>query len=124
MVVHAATGVTYLHQAGGVECQQRKVEGYLVPVGDEQDATPFRDLFAVKFRGNPPPLAHNAWADDAISELASLVARVPFWLSQPDGTSERTTLEIDRNHLDDLTEAWVPVITAQGRGVLLFKNSD
>lgn len=36
----------------------------------------------------------------------------------------RIFLKLDLQRIDDLTEAWIPVQTAYGRGVLIFDNSD
>jgi hypothetical protein len=37
---------------------------------------------------------------------------------------ERAFLDLDRSRLEELTEAWIPVRSAYGPGVLVFANSD
>lgn len=56
-------------------------------------------------------------------ELAAIVVRIPFWY-EVDGESRRGRLELDRTRLADCVEAWVPVITPMGPGILVSDNSD
>jgi hypothetical protein len=124
LVFPAETGTTYESQCAGVATEQRQIEGYLVPVGDQVASAALRDFFARQFRGNPPPYGGNDWTGDALDELADLVGQVPYWYRKPDGTDSRTMLSLNVDRVSELTEAWVPVRTADGDAILLFKNSD
>ncbi|MET9919589.1 DUF6210 family protein [Streptomyces sp. NPDC006435] len=54
---------------------------------------------------------------------AGSVERIPYWAS--DGRAEGLhTLGPDGSRFRDADEAWVPVITPDGPGVLLWADSD
>ena len=61
-----------------------------------------------------------------MDDIRSLVTAITYWKTYPPGQDrdERAFLELDATRLDELTEAWVPVHTAYGPGVLVFANSD
>ena len=124
VVVLGGTGTTYQAQCAGVACEQRQIEGFLVPVGDAVAAESLQDFFARRFRGNPPPQGGNDWSGDALDELADLVRQIPYWFRSSDGSDTRTTLTLDIDRVPELTEAWIPVHTADGDAILVFKNSD
>jgi uncharacterized protein DUF6210 len=134
VIVAAPTGVIYAHQCGGVYNLQREAEGFVVPVGSPEAAKPLLAFFKRRFRGNPPdrepgqaltPWA--AWTPNALAELASLVSEIYLWKTNPDSAEtedERVAISLDRSRLDELTEAWIPVLTVYGPGILVFANSD
>ncbi len=63
------------------------------------------------------------WTPEALDELSGLVERIAFWrTSRMD--DQPHYLQLDRTRLDELTEAWIPVRTIYGPGVLVFANSD
>jgi hypothetical protein len=93
-------------------------------VGDQVASKALQDFFVRQFRGNPPPYGGNDWTGEALDELADLVMQIPFWHREPDGTDSRTMLSLNIDRVPELTEAWVPVRTADGDAILLFKNSD
>ena len=128
VIVAAATGVTYAHQCGGHATELREVEGFAVPLGGPSAAKKIVQWFAATFGGNPPLRESRFWRDwsqERIEELASIVSDVPFWLTPgADGPDQRCWLKLDRDRFGEVTEAWVPVRTPYGPGVLLFQNSD
>jgi hypothetical protein len=126
-VVAAPTGVTYAHQCAGFATEVREVEGFLVPLGGPSAARPLVDWFARTFGGNPP--FHGSpfwdqWTLERVDELAALVAAVPMWRIDRKEGDDRFFLALDRARLHELTEAWVPVRTPYGPGVLVFANCD
>jgi len=123
LVMPAETGTTYETECAGVATEHRQIEGYLVPVGDQLASKVLQDFFARQFRGNPPPYGGNDWTGDALDELADLVKQVPYWHKKPDGSDSRTVLSLNIDRVSELTEGWVPVRTADGDAILLFKNS-
>jgi hypothetical protein len=133
-IVAAATGVTYAHQCGGYATIVRQMEGFAVPVGDATAAHPLRAFFSQRFHGNPPVLEDGAdkrtdggWTAADLEQLNRLLEQVAFWKTSPDGggvDDERVFLRLDRSRLQELTEAWIPVSTPYGPGVLVFANSD
>ncbi|MFF4084520.1 DUF6210 family protein [Streptomyces sp. NPDC001777] len=55
--------------------------------------------------------------------LRGIVESISYWAS--DGhTEDPHTLGLDGGRFRDADEAWVPVITPDGPGVLLWANSD
>jgi hypothetical protein len=118
-LILAPTGVTYSSQVGGLAIQQRFAEGYLVPIGRQEDAEPFVRLFAEAFGGNPPTSGLD-WGDRWLGELESLVQSVSVWSAREGWTP----LEVDQERLAELTEGWIPIQSFLGPGLLLFKNSD
>jgi len=132
LVVRRSTGIVYGTQCAGVAVEQRLVEGYLVPLGgfkfdvDEDliELDPFRDVFHQD--GN----CQWSWTGAALPPerrimLDRLVEAIPYWRCEVTGaTSEKTPLRIDAARIDEIAEAWIPVETPDGPGVLLYKNCD
>lgn len=124
VVVHWATGVTYEHQFGGTACRQGRVEGYLVPVVLGDARTAFDDLFLRRFGGSGIWRAERRLLDaDVVKTLTDAVASVAFWKSVPDEVTPHA-LRLDESRLLDADEAWLPVLTPDGPGDLLWGNSD
>lgn len=134
VIVAAPTGVVYAHQCGGLTCEDRELEGFAVPVGGPSAARPFRTFFLQEFHGNPPVPGNRGslmlgpwWTDAQITELQALVEQIALWKTYAPKSGmddERTFLKLELDRLDELTEAWIPVHMAYGRGVLIFANSD
>jgi len=132
VVIEAATGVLYAQQCCGNVCDVREVEGYLVPLGglkaDPDKGFVDPDEFTAIFHdsgGCAWGCAYGALPADRLERLRRLVQEVPFWTCNDGGNiDERTFLEVDDERLEDITEAWVPVLTADGRGVLMWANCD
>lgn len=124
VVVAAPTGVTYAHQCAGHATDVRELEGFAVPLSGTEAAAPLLAFFR-RFRGNPPDICGETWSDSQIEQLSDIVAVIPFWqTSRADHDDSREFLALDETRLDSLTEAWIPVQTAYGPGVLLCDNSD
>ena len=121
VVVQWRTGVVYQQQYGGTACRQGEIEGYLVPVDGSTARPLLDDVFVRSLR------RVGCWGRPLEPELLDRVRRavslIRFW---PDSQGSATfePLVLDEDRLDDLDEAWVPVTTADGPGVLLWPNSD
>jgi hypothetical protein len=131
VVVRAATGVVYEQEYGGLVRRQGAVEGYLVPVGTRDPGTgreslrELRDLFRHEARGGEALSGDAAArASEPYERLCSAVASVHFWSSTPvpDGEPRRVPLAVDEERLPELDDAWVPVRTPDGPGVLLWNG--
>jgi len=137
VVVEMETGVVYQQQYGGTATRHGQVEGYLVPVHAPEALDQLRDLFERTFGGS------GAWdhdwsgsrgtttrrrgvpPDQRLRLLREAVGRIPFWTSASDGRrDERHWLALDDSRLAEADEAWVPVRTPAGPGVLMWFNSD
>ncbi|CAL9407361.1 hypothetical protein SUDANB121_01596 [Nocardiopsis dassonvillei] len=121
VVVRAPTGVHYQQQYGGTACRQGSAEGFLVPVHGPDALGLLRGLFERDLRGagtwgRPLRRAHRDRVDAALAEVV-------YWAC--DGTDERPhPLALDEDSLGELDEAWIPVRTPDGPGVLVWCNSD
>jgi hypothetical protein len=121
VVVAAGTGVFYQQQYGGTACRQGQVEGYLVPVSAADALAALRELFEQDLAGIGT--WNYRWPDEERERLARIVGGVTYW--ECDGyTEERRALRLDESRLAEVDEAWVPVLTPDGPGVLVWSNSD
>ncbi len=121
LIVEAPTGVYYQHQCAGINCDQRELEGYLVPVGGRKDAQPFIDFFGHEFEGHDYPSVI-VWTGSMIERLNRLVRTMPSY--DDEGGSGVLDAELDIERLGECTEAWVPVKTQDGNAILIFENFD
>lgn len=132
VVVAAGTAVVYQHQYGGTACMQGQVEGYLllvhgVPDGDCEEALGAlreifeRDLGGAECRGGALP-------GQLMARLRHALDKIAVWESGRTAgdllSRAQKRLVLDESRLDGLDEAWVPVITADGPGFLVWNNSD
>ena len=91
------------------------MEGYLFPVAGP--VAGIRDLFEVYFGGVGVPM--NGWSDAERARLRALVESITYWTRD-----EWHPLRLDETRLREGNEAWVPVRTPAGPGVLVWANSD
>lgn len=130
VVVAAPTGVLYVNQCAGVACELRQQEGYFVPLGGPMLTaeghlgtavltSAFHDGNACDFRlvGERIPL-------DRLAELEAAVSGVSYWTTRANGPDERISLRLDRARIAEIAEAWVPVLTPDGPGILVWDNCD
>lgn len=110
LLVAAPTGVRYDVICAGHAGERRGLEGFLIPM--DVGSAELRGFFA-RFGGWPPSGA-DAWSEADLRTLGGIVSL----LGRPGGR-----LELDTDRLDELTEAWVPVRTAHGPGVLTMENA-
>jgi hypothetical protein len=121
VVVEANTGVFYQQQYGGTACRQGQIEGFLVPLFGPDELDALRELFEKHFGG--AGTWNYRWSDDERDRLREVVGVLRYWAS--DGTTEEPhALRLDESRIGEADEAWVPVITRDGPGVLVWFNSD
>lgn len=133
VIVDAPTGVFYANQCGGTACLHREREGYYVPLSGvpmnpDEPRLGVAEL-RVAFHG-PSGACHWDLATDGaklsadqLALLASAVARIPFWSG--DGQDTRGPLRLDEARLDELAEAWVPILLPEGEeAILVWGNCD
>jgi hypothetical protein len=123
LVLHP-TGVLYGNQCAGYLVEERRAEGFLIPLGGPDAARPLADWFWTTFKGHSYDQPATDWNAERIEELRALVAAVYCWHTSEDGADEPYPLSLDQDRLDECTEAWVPVESPYGPGILLFENSD
>ena len=122
VIIPAPTRVVYGHQYGGTDIRYGYVEGYLVPVFDKDKVvlSELRWIFETRLKGAG---AHGLkWPPHLLARLRSAVKEIHFWQSKKEEAS--SPLEVDDSRFDQLDEAWIPVITLDGPGLLVWQNSD
>lgn len=131
VVVRRDTGVIYGTQCAGVATEQRFVEGYLIPLGGSKyendegsiEIDALTEIFHEDgwckycWRGRELPL-------DRLARLGNLLQTIPYWHCDLDAHDSKHPLRIDQSRIDELAEAWIPVETPDGPGVLLYQNCD
>lgn len=121
VIVRRRTGISYRQQYGGTGCHQGIVEGYLVPVDLSGVAHDLGALFVKELGGSglgsPGPRPA-----EVMARLDQLVSRVVMSASGDDRKAVALRLDHGRHHEAD--EAWLPVLTPDGPGVLVWQNSD
>jgi hypothetical protein len=128
VIVAANTGVIYAQQCGGTANEIREQEGFLIPVGGPKEAKKLYDWFWYSFYGQCysfNPELH--WFPGTIKALARLISEIPCWLTFPyegEDNTQRLFLKLDEERMEECIEAWIPVITPYGKGILTLDNSD
>lgn len=131
VVVRSATGVVYGTQCAGVATEERLIEGYLVLLGGPRlgtesepiDLASLNDVFHEgdacmwKWKGRDFP-------NERLARLRALIETIPYWQCILEGRDTGHRLRIDASRIHELAEAWVPVETPDGPGVVLYKNCD
>jgi len=129
-VIRYPTGVVYSTQCAGVSTEERFIEGYLVLLGgskyeaqDEKiEVSALTDVFhdgdacMWSWKGHDLP-------DERLRKLTHLVEQIPYWRTGAEGDA-RYQICIDRDRAGEIAEAWIPIETPDGPGVLLYKNCD
>jgi hypothetical protein len=128
VIVEHPTGVLYEQQCGGVATLQRSVEGYYVPLGgprfDPEQGTIDTSELRAPFHAGSACLWGELSEGERRDELRSAVAAIPFWHNRDDGTEVRGHLVLNESRLGEVVEAWVPVVTPDGPGILIWDNCD
>jgi hypothetical protein len=122
VVVRAETGVIYQQQYGGTACRQGQIEGFLVPVFGPKGLCQLRELFEEHFRG--AGTWSYRWQAGEAERLHAAVRGIGYWASGELGATSPCPLQLDEQHLNEADEAWVPVRTPDGPGILVWPNSD
>ncbi len=132
VVVRQATGVVYEQQCACVTNDARLVEGFYVPLGGAGfvlvDGIDFVGLTEVFHRGSScdssPRIGTNLTVA-RLERLQSVVGSIACWSTTLPGKQDhRVRLQVDTARLAEVAEAWVPVETPLGPGVLLYQNCD
>jgi hypothetical protein len=130
VIVQHATGVAYGTQCEGLRTDERYMEGYFVPVSglmfNAEDGRINVEVLRSVFHVGDTCLhgSDDFKPTDHVAALRDAVSKIPFWYTDAGGEMRRSQLELDTSRLDEAVEAWVPVITPQGRAVLIWPNCD
>ncbi|MGH3240114.1 MAG: DUF6210 family protein [Spirillospora sp.] len=130
VVVRAETGIVYQQQYGGTANLLGGVEGYLVPLCGTDWASgrdgllELREIFEKAMRGSGR--AGGELSADLLDRVRSAVGVLHYWTSgrTSEWVPSHVPLRIDESRAGELDEAWIPVHTPDGPGVLVWDNSD
>lgn len=120
VIIEASTGVIYENQTGGFTCAPRRVEGYYMPVYMEPGLQALRTAFEVSLGGSG---THRGLPADVLEEVRAAVAMLVMMSSTRLGHPEMR-MALDESRFYEIDEAWVPVTTPDGPGILTWENSD
>ena len=124
LIVEHPTGVEYGRQCGGYLCEEKVMEGYLIPLGQREIETRIFEFFDQEFAGHCYP-PRNDWTPERITRLNALLSEISCIAWAKDSRNDREgPLELDRARIGECIEAWIPVQTPCGRGVLTLVNTD
>lgn len=124
LIVQSKGGVTYLSQVGGTACARREVEGFLVPIGTDQDLRRIGDWFEKRFHGSCHDDGRLA-ADPALAdELESLMFGLACFFTPGGAKGDSVRLSLDHDRIHEACEAWIPVNSPYGKAYLTWTNSD
>jgi uncharacterized protein DUF6210 len=122
VIVAAPTGVVYLNQSGGYSCAQYEQEGYLIPLLGAGLDEELKEIFVGELRGWGT--RGLTWPVELLDRLRTAVASFAVYACDRHDDLYPTPLVLDESRLDEVAEAWLPVVTPDGPGVLVWENSD
>jgi hypothetical protein len=120
VIVEASTGITYENQTGGTACLPRRTEGYYVPAYVERGLQALRAAFEVSLGGAG---THRGLPADVLEEIRAAVSLLVMMSSTRSG-HPKMRIALDESRFYEIDEAWVPVTTPDGPGILTWENSD
>ncbi len=130
VIVAAPTGVTYGQQCAGTATETREMEGFLLPVSTEPTASRQKTLsqlvnFFKKHRRFMNGGPYTQWPENLLTELEQIIAAIRHWESDRETQVDVPhALHLDTTQLFNIAEAWIPVHTIHGPGILTWHNSD
>jgi hypothetical protein len=118
VIVRSETGIIYEVQCNCTATDQRGVEGFYVPVGGAKYDADAGSVQASELRS-----AFHSGRKLSFGRLRDIVEDIPYWASRTNQES-RSHLQLDETRSAEAVEAWVPVVTPDGPGILVWKNCD
>ncbi|GAV44218.1 DUF6210 family protein [Streptomyces acidiscabies] len=115
VIVAASTGVVYEVQGGGHACVPYEQEGYLIPLFAPDADSDLKRLFTEGGDAHDP-----AFRD----RLRTAVADLRLYGSANRDDTWPARLALDEARLAEADEAWIPVLTPDGPGIVVWENSD
>lgn len=117
IIVESPTGVIYTNQCGGTMCSQPELEGFLVPLRYFDESAVYQILGDFWFTPDDP-----VWHRVIKKKLPQLRPIVEGDYS----TRINGSMQLDqkRAYTIEWGEAWVPVMSDYGPGILTWENSD
>ena len=122
VICEAETGVRYTNQTSGVRCLPQSTEGYYVPVFNRDVLGDLRSLFEEELEGQGTRQGRPEILTQYRERLRGAVSQV--LMDSSIGGPGEVPLQLDDSRFGEADEAWIPVITPDGPGVLIWENSD
>ncbi|MBN2086204.1 MAG: hypothetical protein JW748_13375 [Anaerolineales bacterium] len=123
VIIQHASGVRYSQQCGCTATALRETEGYYVPLKSQKTIIRNEATFITELRNvfhNKNNNADYGFSEDQMMRLAAIIESIPWW-----NESERLShLRLDEKRKHEITEAWVPIFTPDGPGILIWPNCD
>ena len=131
VLVRRSTGVIYATQRGGTATDERMAEGFFIPLGGfsfDSGTGPF-DLSTLSApfhwgSGCDNSATGATLPEDRLKRVRSAVADLPCWRTERGDGDKRLALQLIEDRLPEAVEAWIPVETPYGPGVLVYKTCD
>lgn len=131
LIVEKPTQIFYVTQCAGLENEIRYIEGFLIPlIGETFNTDDVLDNYSNKLRhifhqGKYCQSQHSLNTQQ-IDQLKAYVENITIWFTTSEHTEDdkRQHLFLDMSRLEEITEAWVPVISPYGKAILIWKNCD
>ncbi|MDM1763534.1 MULTISPECIES: DUF6210 family protein [unclassified Acinetobacter] len=130
LIVEKSTQVFYASQCAGLENQIRSTEGYLIPlIGLTFDTDVLLDEYSHQLR----QIFHQGQScrsatklnTQQLLQLQSCIENITIWFTNNEPEDDqRQHLCLDMSRQEEITEAWVPVISPYGKAILIWKNCD
>ncbi|GIH93775.1 DUF6210 family protein [Planobispora siamensis] len=131
LVIEAPTDVVYWNQYGGYSCLHGYVEGFIMPILPGPGVlAELRDVFENVLGGHGTNGSGFTWGPGVLERVRAAVADIGMQGLTHDRHDRSwpgpydCALRVDEDRLAVLDEAWIPVLTADGPGVLTWENSD
>lgn len=120
VIVESSTGIAYSHQYGGTAVRYSSIEGYLVPVFCPPALVKLRQIFEEELHGS----GTEGWpmTQAQLDRLREVVSEISFWESTKD--EHVSELILNETRIREIDEAFVPILSPDGPGVLVWNNSD
>lgn len=122
VIIQFPTGVMYEQQCAGTRCEQRAIEGYFVPLGGARFEVDKGRIASAELHGvfHSGDGCLGVLVPERLAQLRLAVEAITYWTS----TNQRHFLQLDEGKIDQVVEAWIPVLTPDGFGVLTWPNCD
>jgi hypothetical protein len=131
VVIEHPTGVVFGQQCAGTSTDQRLVEGYLVPLGGSRFDVDNGQLSSAPLRAvfHDGDGCTHGWGikpldGSRLQGLVLYIEDIPYWRHTNVYDCSRQPLRLDYDRQEEICEAWVPVLTPDGKGILLWPNCD
>src|SRR4030042_3275538 len=119
VIVQYASGVRYSQQCGCTANELREVEGYYIPLRCQKTILSDEVTFIMELRNvfhNLKDKENFGFSEDQMRRLVEIIEDLPGW----DEKERLSHLRLDENRKHEIPEAWGPIFTPDGPGILTW----